>query len=67
MRTWLGNFDKAPRHTMQCEFDPYVADLEKELAHGRRRSKKRGKLTHTIQAGVNSMCSACNERSKKCG
>ncbi|MCX2981824.1 NAD(P)/FAD-dependent oxidoreductase [Halieaceae bacterium IMCC14734] len=39
-KTYLGNFYDTPRHTMQCEFDPYVADLQKDLALGRRRAGK---------------------------
>lgn len=31
------DFYDTPRHTMQCEFDPYVADLMKELERGRKR------------------------------
>ena len=33
----LSEFYDTPRHTMQCEFDTYVADLMRELARGRAR------------------------------
>lgn len=41
-RTYLGRYYDSPRHTIQVEFDPYVRDLNKEIARGAKRAKSRG-------------------------
>ena len=38
----LGQYYKAPRHTIQVDFNVYCADLMKELAAGEKRAKARG-------------------------
>ncbi|WP_423131091.1 flavin-containing monooxygenase [Gordonia malaquae] len=36
---YLGPYYESPRHTIQCEFDPYVRNLVKEIAAGRKRAR----------------------------
>ncbi|MGW4478618.1 flavin-containing monooxygenase [Rhodococcus triatomae] len=39
---YLGPYYASPRHTIQCEFDPYVRNLKKEIAVGGRRARAAG-------------------------
>lgn len=39
---YLGHFYDSPRHTIQCEFDPYVRNLKKELDNGGKRARAAG-------------------------
>jgi hypothetical protein len=38
-KLYLGEFYKSPRHTMQIDFNHYVADLLKEIARGETRAR----------------------------
>jgi cation diffusion facilitator CzcD-associated flavoprotein CzcO len=42
-RRYLGHFYASPRHTMQLDFNHYVADLKRELARGGKRAQALGK------------------------
>jgi cation diffusion facilitator CzcD-associated flavoprotein CzcO len=38
----LGQYYRSPRHTIQVDFNHYVADLKKEIAKGEKRAKAQG-------------------------
>lgn len=40
-RQHLGHFYRSPRHTIQVDFNHYVADLKREIRHGERRARTR--------------------------
>jgi cation diffusion facilitator CzcD-associated flavoprotein CzcO len=39
---YLGPYYDSPRHTIQCEFDPYVRNLKKEIVDGGKRAAAAG-------------------------
>lgn len=39
---YLKPYYKSPRHTIQCEFDPYVRNLKKEIVSGGKRAQAAG-------------------------
>ncbi|MFD1814342.1 flavin-containing monooxygenase [Rhodococcus gannanensis] len=39
---YLGPYYASPRHTIQCEFDPYVRNLKKEMVSGGKRARAAG-------------------------
>lgn len=39
---YLGPYYDSPRHTIQCEFDPYVRNLKKEIVDGGKRAAAEG-------------------------
>ncbi|MFE3291944.1 flavin-containing monooxygenase [Rhodococcus sp. NPDC059234] len=39
---YLKPYYKSPRHTIQCEFDPYVRNLKKEIVDGGKRAQAAG-------------------------
>ncbi|MGW0174909.1 flavin-containing monooxygenase [Rhodococcus sp. NPDC003322] len=41
---YLGPYYESPRHTIQCEFDPYVRNLKKEIADGGKRARAAGNV-----------------------
>jgi hypothetical protein len=40
--TMFARYVKSKRHTMQVDYDEYLASMEKEIARGRARAKRRG-------------------------
>jgi len=41
-KRFLGHVVKTPRHTMQCDYDLYKVEINKEIERGRRRMRERG-------------------------
>ena len=39
---YLGRYYDSPRHTIQCEFDPYVRNMKKEIVSGGKRARSAG-------------------------
>jgi hypothetical protein len=47
-KRYMGHFYESPRHTMQVDFNHYVADLHRELARGQRRARRSGKAAPAL-------------------
>jgi hypothetical protein len=41
-KRFLGHVVKTPRHTMQCDYDLFRVDIDRELKRGRRRAQAQG-------------------------